>query len=142
MQTKMHTCPSLIKMEKRFLKNLVIDLLFLSSSHDARFFNSGKSIKFANYLPSNSAPHDPRCFWHRCFSVCSRIGQRHRVQQVDITRIGRGEKATCLRLPERPAHQVSPPLGTRRLAGARYQLDIELEQAGVVGEITERYREN
>jgi hypothetical protein len=73
-----------------------------------------------------------RCFWHRCSSVCSRIGQRHRVQQVDITRIGREERATSLRLPERSAHQVSPPLSTRRLAGVRYQLDLEFLQAGIV----------
>jgi hypothetical protein len=68
-------------------------------------------------------PHEPDDFWHRCSSVCSRIGQRHRLQQVDITRIGREERATSLRCPERPAHQVSPPLSTRRLAGVRYQLD-------------------
>ena len=41
-------------------KNLVIDFLFLSSSHDARFFNS---IKFVSYLLSNSAPHDPAMFF-------------------------------------------------------------------------------
>ncbi len=74
----------------------------------------------------------PDVFWHRCSSVCCRIGQRHRVQQVDITRIGREENATSLRCPERPAHQVSPPLSTRRLAGVRYQLDSRYVQAGVV----------
>ena len=77
-------------------------------------------------------PHEPDDFWHRCSSVCSRIGQRHRLQQVDITRIGREERATPLRCPERPAHQVSPPLSTCRLAGVRYQLDFELAQAGIV----------
>ena len=34
--------------------------------------------------------------------------------------------------PERPAHQVSPPLSTHRLAGVRYQLDNEFLQAGIV----------
>ena len=74
-----------------------------------------------------------RCFWHQTSSVCSRIGQQHRAQQVDITRIGREERATSLRCPERPAHQVSPPLSTRRLAGVRYQLDIALVQAEIIG---------
>jgi hypothetical protein len=51
-------------MEKILLKNLVIDFLFLSSSHDASFFNS---IKFANYLLSNSDPHDPAMFLAQVF---------------------------------------------------------------------------
>ena len=34
--------------------------------------------------------------------------------------------------PERPAHQVSPPLSTRRLAGVRYQLMSRFLQAGIV----------
>ena len=33
---------------------------------------------------------------------------------------------------ERPAHPVSPPLSTRRLAGVHYQLDLSLVQAGIV----------
>ena len=41
-----------------------------------------------------------------------------------------GKLFVCL---ERPAHQVSPLLSTRRLAGVRYQLDFELAQAGIVG---------
>ena len=68
-------------------------------------------------------------FWHRCSSVCSRIGQRHRVQQVDVTQIGLGHIGlahygnlfVCV---QRPARQVSPPPIARRLAGARYQLDL------------------
>ena len=57
-----HTCPSLIKSGKNLFENLVIDFFHLSSSHDARFFNSVKLIKFVSYLLSNSAPHEPRCF--------------------------------------------------------------------------------
>ena len=87
---------------------------FLRSSHDARFFNTSNLWVICSQTPP---PHEPDVFWHRCSSVCSRIGQRHRVQQVDITRIGREERATSLRLPERPAHQVNSPLSTRRLAG-------------------------
>ena len=34
--------------------------------------------------------------------------------------------------PEHPTRQVSPHSIVRRLAGVRYQLDIELEQAGIV----------
>ena len=77
-------------------------------------------------------PHEPDDFWHRCSSVCSRIGQRHRAQQVDITRIGLGQTQNLFVCPERPAHQVSPPLSTRRLAGVRYQLDSRYVQAGIV----------
>ena len=85
-----------------------------------------------SYLLSNSAPHDPRCFWHRCSSVCSRIGQRHRAQQVDVTQDRTCTNGNLFVCVQRPAHQVSPPLIARRLAGARYQLDSQLVQAGIV----------
>ena len=75
----------------------------------------------------------PDVFWHRCSSVCSRIGQRHRVQLVDVTQVGLAQDGKLFVCPERPAHQVSPLLSARRLAGARYQLDFELAQAGIVG---------
>jgi hypothetical protein len=71
-------------------------------------------------------------FWHRCSSVCSRIGQRHRLQQVDVTRIGREESVPLFFCVQRPAHQVSPPPSARRLAGARYQLDSQFPQAAIV----------
>ena len=71
-------------------------------------------------------------FWHRCSSLCSRIGQRHRLQQVDVTRIGREESVPLFFCVQRPAHQVSPPPSARRLAGARYQLDSQFPQAAIV----------
>ena len=71
-------------------------------------------------------------FWHRCSSVCSRIGQRHRAQQVDVTRIGLEQTGNLFVCVQRPAHQVSPPLSARRLAGARYQLDSAFAQAEIV----------
>ena len=74
----------------------------------------------------------PDVCWHRCSSVCSRIGQRHRAQQVNVTRVGLAQNGTLIFCVQRPAHQVSPPLSTRRLAGVRYQLDFELAQAGIV----------
>ena len=77
-------------------------------------------------------PHEPDDFWHRCSSVCSRIGQRHRVQQVNVTRIRLEQTQNLFVCPERPASQVSPPFIARRLAGARYQLDSQLVQAGIV----------
>jgi hypothetical protein len=73
-----------------------------------------------------------QCFWHRCSSVCSRIGQRHRLQQVNVTQVGLAQDGKLFVCLERPAHQVSPLLSTRRLAGVRYQLDFELAQAGIV----------
>ena len=77
-------------------------------------------------------PHEPDVFWHRCSSVCSRIGQRHRVQQVNVTRTRLEQTQNLFVCPERPAPQVSPPFIARRLAGARYQLDSQLVQAGIV----------
>ena len=77
-------------------------------------------------------PHEPDDFWHRCSSVCSRIGQRHRLQQVNVTQVGLAQDGKLFVCLERPAHQVSPLLSTRRLAGVRYQLDFELAQAGIV----------
>ena len=74
----------------------------------------------------------PDVFWHRCSSVCSRIGQRHRAQQVDVTRIGLEEYGNLFVCVQRIAHQVSPHSVVRRLAGARYQLDIATPQAGIV----------
>ena len=71
-----------------------------------------------------------RCFWHRCSSVCSRIGQQHRAQQVDVTQIGPEHKEHSLRCVQRPAHQVSPHSVVRRLAGVRYQLDELLCRLG------------
>ena len=65
-----------------------------------------------------------QCFWHRCSSVCSRIGQRHRLQQVNVTQVGLAQDGKLFVCLERPAHQVSPLLSTRRLAGVRYQLDF------------------
>jgi hypothetical protein len=74
-----------------------------------------------------------RCFWHRCSSVCIRIGQSHRAQQVDVNRSGLEEYGNLSVCVQRPAHQVSPHSVVRRLAGARYQLDIATPQAGIVG---------
>ena len=54
-------------------------------------------------------PHEPDDFWHRCSSVCSRIGQRHRVQQVDVTQVGLAQHGNLFVCVQRPAHQVSPP---------------------------------
>ena len=71
-------------------------------------------------------------FWHRCSSVCSGIGQGHRLQQVDVTRIGLEATRNLFVCVQRPAHQVSPHSVVRRLAGVRYQLDFELPQAGIV----------
>ena len=86
-------------MEKRLLKNLVIDFFHLSSSHDARFFNSVKSIKFANYLLSNSAPHEPRCF---LASVFQRLQQNRAAASCSQARHYPGRtcalwKPLCLR---------------------------------------------
>ena len=78
-------------------------------------------------------PHEPDDFWHRCSSVCSRIGQRHRAQQVNVTQVGLAQHGKLFVCGQRPAHQVSPPLSTRRLAGVRYQLDIALVQAEIIG---------
>ena len=50
-----------------------------------------------------------------------------------MTRIGLEQTQNLFVCPERPAHQVSPPLSTRRLAGVRYQLDIALVQAEIIG---------
>ena len=72
-------------------------------------------------------------FWHRCSSVCSGIGQGHRLQQVDVTRIGLEATRNLFVCVQRPAHQVSPHSVVRRLAGVRYQLDFELPQAGIAG---------
>ena len=77
-------------------------------------------------------PHEPDDFWHRCSSVCSRIGQRHRLQQVNVTQVGLAPSRNLFVCPEHPTRQVSPHSIVRRLAGVRYQLDIELEQAGIV----------
>ena len=74
----------------------------------------------------------PDVFWHRCSSVCSKIGQWHRVQQVDVTRIGLAHNGSLFSCVQRPAHQVSPHSIVRRLAGARYQLDSPYVQAGIV----------
>ena len=73
-----------------------------------------------------------RCLWHQTSSACSRIGQRHRAQQVDVTQVGLGQLRNLFFCAQRPAHQVSPRLSTRRLAGARYQLDSHIVQAGIV----------
>ena len=78
-------------------------------------------------------PHEPDVFWHQCSSVCSRIGQRHRLQQVDIARIGLDPSRSLFVCPEHPTRQVSPHSIVRRLAGVRYQLDFELAQAWIVG---------
>ena len=72
----------------------------------------------------------PDVFWHWCSSVCSRIGQRHRLQQVDITRFRLAQTRNLFVCVQRPAHPASPPLSTRRLAGVRCQLDFEFVQAG------------
>ena len=74
----------------------------------------------------------PDVFWHRCSSVCNRIGQQHRAQQVNVTRVGLEQNGTLIFCVQRAAHQVSPPLSARRLAGARYQLDSHIAQAGIV----------
>ena len=78
-----------------------------------------------------------RCFWHQTCtsSVCSRIGQRHRAQQVDVTQVGLAQLRNLCFCVQRPAHQVSPRLSTRRLAGVRYQLDIATVQAGIVDNV-------
>ena len=74
----------------------------------------------------------PDVFWHRCSSVCSRSRQRHRAQQVNVTRIGLEQTRNLFVCVQRPAHPVSPHSVVRRLAGVRYQLDSELAQAGIV----------
>ena len=71
-------------------------------------------------------------FWHWCSSVCSRIGQRHRAQQVDIAQIGPGHYGNLFLCVQRPVHPVSPHSVVHRLAGARYQLDGYFVQAGIV----------
>ena len=73
-----------------------------------------------------------RCFFASVF-MCSKIGQRRRHQQVDVTRIGLEETRNLFVCVQRPAHQVGPHSVVRRLAGVRYQLDFELPQAGIVG---------
>ena len=72
-------------------------------------------------------------FWHRCSSVCSGIGQGHRAQQVGITQVGPEQTRNLCICAQRPAPQVRSLFSARRLAGARYQLDIEFVQAGIVG---------
>ena len=62
----------------------------------------------------------PDVLWHRCSSVCSRIGQRHRARQVDITRIRLEHPGNLFVCVQRPAHPVSPHSIVRRLAGVRY----------------------
>ena len=54
------------------------------------------------------------------------------MQQVNITRIGREEHVNLFGCVQRPAHRVSRHSVVRRLAGARYQLDIAALQAGIV----------
>ena len=66
----------------------------------------------------------PDVFW-QVFHVCSRIGQRHRAQQVDVTQVGLAQHGKLFVCGQRPAHQVSPHSVVRRLAGARYQLDSQ-----------------
>ena len=72
-------------------------------------------------------------FWHRCSRVCSRSGQGHRARQVDITQVGPEQTRNTFVCVQRPAPQVGSLFSARRLAGARYQLDIEFVQAGIVG---------
>ena len=71
-------------------------------------------------------------FWHRCSSVCSKIGQRHRAQQVDVTQVRLAQYDLHCICVQRPAPQVSPPFIARKLAGARSWLDSQLAQAGIV----------
>jgi hypothetical protein len=59
----------------------------------------------------------PDVLWHRCSSVCSRIGQRHRARQVNITQIGPGYYGDLFVCVQRPAHPVSPHSVVRKLAG-------------------------
>ena len=66
-------------------------------------------------------------------SICSRLGQGHRERQVDITQIGLEETRNPYVCVQRPPHQVSPHSVVCRLAGVRYQLDLEFPQAGIVG---------
>ena len=73
-----------------------------------------------------------RCVWHRCSSVCSRIEERDRAQQVDVTRIGLAHNGSLFSCVQRPTHQVGPHSVVRRLAGASYQLDSPYVQAGIV----------
>ena len=94
------------------------------------FFSFFKSIKFVDYLLALIIPD---VFWHRCSSLCSRIGQQHHVQQVDVTQVGLEDHGNLFACVQRPAHQVRPHSIGRRLAGARYQLDIAPPQAGIVG---------
>ena len=49
------TRPSHLSLSNKNQQEPLIDSIFFSSSHDARFFNS---IKFVRYLLSNSAPHE------------------------------------------------------------------------------------
>ena len=56
----------------------------------------------------------------------NRAAQRHRVQQVDITRIKLEHPGNLFFCVQRPAHPMSPHSAVRRLAGVRYQLDSEL----------------
>ena len=49
---------------------------------------------------------------------------KHRARQVDITQVGLEQNRNLCVCVQRPAHQVSPPSIARRLAGARYQLDL------------------
>ena len=72
-------------------------------------------------------------FWHRCSHVCSKTGQRHRVQQVDIARNRLARPGNLFVCVQRPAHPVSPHSIGRRLAGVHYQLDFELARAVIVG---------
>ena len=69
----------------------------------------------------------------RAFAVKSASnGQRHRVRQVDITRIGLAPSRNLFVCPEHPTRQVSPHSIVRRLAGARYQLDSPYVQGEIV----------
>ena len=70
----------------------------------------------------------PDDFWHRCSSVCSRIGQPHREQQVNVTQIGLEQTRNLFVCPQLSARQMSPHFIGRRLAGPRYQL----VQTGIV----------
>ena len=68
---------------------------------------------------ANSAPHEPRCFLAWCSSVCNRIGQRHRAQQVNVTQVRLAQYDLHCICVQRPAPQVSPPFIARRLVRPR-----------------------
>ena len=54
-------------------------------------------------------------------------------QQVDVTQVILEQYDLDCICGQLPAHQVSPLPSARRLAGARYQLDSHIVQAGIVG---------